>query len=101
MKFAVVKTGGKQYVVTENQEIYVDVLKHEPKAEVILDTLLIADEAKDLELGAPLVKKGVKALVVEHLKADKVHILRFKSKVRYSRHKGFRQHLTKLKILAI
>lgn len=101
MKFAVIKTGGKQYLVQENQELVVDRLLTEEK-QVDLETLALGDSEKDtLDMGTPLLKTMVKAEIVEHIKGDKVRVMRFKAKVRYRKTKGFRAHLTKIKIISL
>lgn len=102
MKYAVIKTGGKQYLVKENDEIYVDRLDHKINDEIELDTLLAGSfDTSDIEVGTPSLSSQVKAKVVENLKGDKIHILRFKAKVRHRKRQGFRPYLTKLKIISI
>lgn len=102
MKMAVVKTGGKQYLVKENDEIYVDRLSHAVDDEIALETLLSGDfENAKIEVGMPLISSQVKAKVVENVKGEKIHILRFKAKVRHRKRQGFRPYLTKLKIVKI
>lgn len=98
--FAVIKTGGKQYIVREGQELKVELLETEAGKPLAFDAMLVADEdAKDVKVGAPTVKGGVvTATVVEHGRADKVLVVKYKSKVRYRRHVGHRQPFTKLKI---
>lgn len=102
MKMAVVKTGGKQYLVKESQEIMVDRLAGQEKEKIALETLALFDEEKDtFELGTPTLKQQVEAEVLSHLQGDKIRVSRFKSKVRYRRTKGFRPQLTKIKITKI
>lgn len=101
VRFAVIKSGGKQYLVKEKDEFYVDRLEGKEKDKIELDTLAIFDEDKKFELGTPSLDKKVKAEVVEHLKGDKIRVAHFKSKVRYRKVKGFRPYLTKLKIVKI
>lgn len=99
---AIVKTGGKQYLVRENQELIVDRLSNKEKEKIKLLTLASFDEEKDtFELGAPTIKTQVEAEVVNHLQGDKLRISRFKSKVRHRRVKGFRPQLTKIRITKI
>ncbi len=101
-RFAVVKTGGKQYLVRQNDIIIVDRVDNGGKKELELETLATFDcDKKQLELGMPLVKHKVKAEVLEQIKGDKIRIARFKAKVRYRKVKGFRAKLTKLKIQEI
>lgn len=102
MKFAVIKTGGKQYLVHENDEIYVDFIKIKSGEEVEFDTLAEADEEKNqIKLGTPFLKKKVKAKVIANIKGDKIRVARFKSKVRYRKVKGFRPMLSRVKIVQL
>ena len=96
---AVVKTGGKQFVVREGQELVAEWLEENPVgSKVELMTLLVADEeGKDVKVGAPTVGK-VSATVLEHGRGEKVLVVKYKPKSRYRRHVGHRQPFTKLKI---
>lgn len=98
--FAVIKTGGKQYIVREGQELKVELLDTEAGKPIAFDALLVADdEGKSVRVGAPTVSGAVvSATVVEHGRADKVLVVKYKPKVRYRRHVGHRQPFTKLKI---
>jgi large subunit ribosomal protein L21 len=100
--FAVVKTGGKQYVVKENDELVVDRLDQKEKDTVELPVLTTFDsESGTVELGMPETGKKVKATVLAQLKGDKIRVAKFKAKVRYRKVRGFRAQLTSLKILKI
>lgn len=102
MKFAVIKSGGKQYLVYENTELYVDKLSAEKDSGVEFETLALGDDEKNtIEIGMPTLKTQVKATVVESIKGDKVVTARFKAKARYRKVKGFRPQLTKVKIVSI
>jgi large subunit ribosomal protein L21 len=102
VSLAVVKTGGKQYIVRENDLITVDKLDVKEKGEVELVTLATFDEeGKSVELGTPELKSKVKAEVVAQGKGEKIRVARFKAKVRYRKVKGFRPLLTTLKIKKI
>jgi large subunit ribosomal protein L21 len=98
--FAIVRTGGKQYEVREGQELNVEKLELEPSVSLDLEVLLASDEeGKDLKLGMPLVAGAkVSAKVLLHDRADKVSVVKYKSKVRYRRNVGHRQPFTKIKI---
>lgn len=99
MKLAVVKTGGKQYVVRAGEEIIVDNLNIEAGKPVKLDLLALLDNEKvSVDLGTPFLKTKAQATVVENLKGDKIRVARFKAKTRYRKVRGFRAQLTKLKI---
>ncbi len=100
--FAVVKTGGKQYLVKNEMIITVDQLNLEKGAKTELDVLLKFDEeGKVVEVGQPLLKDKVSAEVIENVKGDKIRIAKFKAKSRYRKVRGFRAKLTKLKITKV
>jgi large subunit ribosomal protein L21 len=99
-KAAIIRTGGKQYLVQENDEIVVQKLEAEKDAKIDLETLAVFDtEGASFEAGSTL--KPVKAQVVEQGQGEKVRIARFKAKVRYRKVMGFRPQLTKLKIVSL
>ncbi|MGB2786835.1 MAG: 50S ribosomal protein L21 [Candidatus Saccharimonadaceae bacterium] len=101
MKKAVIKLGGKQYIVTEKETLLVDLLPEGTK-ELETEALLIIDGDKT-EVGTPFVK-GVKvsAKVVEpFVKGDKIRIIRYKSKKRVHKESGHRQKYSKLEIASI
>ncbi len=100
--FAIVRIGNKQYKVAPTDVILVD--KVEGKAGDVLkftDVLLVGD-GKKVEVGAPLVKgMVVTAKIVGQEKGEKIAVRRFKSKVRYRRHTGFRADLTRLEVTSV
>ena len=96
--FAVVKTGGKQYIVKEGTELVVDKIEAKEKDVVELETLATFDDQADLHLGKPALAEKTKAVVVSQDKGEKIRVAHFKSKVRYRKVKGFRPQLTTLKI---
>lgn len=101
--FAVIKTGGKQYLVSEGRKLKVELLSEEEGAELTFDALLVSDEdGKETKIGTPVVD-GVKvrAKVLEHGKSDKVSVVKFKRKVRYRRNVGHRQPYTLIEITKI
>lgn len=97
-RFAVVKTGGKQYVAKENDVLFVDRMPQNEKDTVELETLAVFDEKGALELGTPVLSTKTQATVMEHLKGEKLRISKFKAKVRYRKTTGFRAYLTKIQI---
>lgn len=101
VKHAVIQTGGKQFLVQENDEIIVQLLSGKENDPLELDTLAVFDGADAVSLGTPVLPAKTKAVIVGHVKGDKVRISRFKAKVRYRKTTGFRPQLTKIKILSI
>ncbi|HET8884709.1 MAG TPA: 50S ribosomal protein L21 [Candidatus Saccharimonadales bacterium] len=101
MTKAVVKVGGKQFVVAEKETLLVDLLQEGTK-ELTLDALLVIDGDKTT-VGTPTVN-GVKvtAKVVDDLvKGDKVRIIRYKAKKRVHKEMGHRQKYSKIEITSI
>ncbi len=98
---AVVKVGGKQYLVSEKETLMVDLLPEGTK-ELDLDALLVIDGGKTT-VGAPLVKGvKVKAKVIdERVAGDKIRVIRYKSKKRVNTQTGHRQKYSKLEITSI
>lgn len=101
-KYAVIKSGGKQYVVKDNDEIVVDKLDGKENDAVELEALAsFDDKTADVEMGNPLLKSKIKASVISQLKGDKVRVAKFGAKVRYRKVTGFRPQLTKIKIAKV
>ncbi len=96
-KYAVIRVGGKQYKVTEGQEILVDKIIDIKALEP--EVLLVSDGDK-VEVGKPvLTKTGLKVKVVTELeKGEKIEVYKFKAKSRYRKHIGFRAQYTRLLI---
>ncbi len=101
MTKAVVKIGGKQFIVAEKETLMVDLLPEGTK-ELTLDALLVIDGDKT-QVGKPTVKGVVvKAKVVEDLvKGDKVRVIRYKAKKRVHKETGHRQKYSKIEITSI
>lgn len=100
--FAVIKTGGKQYRVMENEEIRVELLNAEAGSKIeITDVLMVGSDA-GVKVGAPVVEgASVSAEVVTHDRNDKILVFKKKRRHNYRRTKGHRQHQTVLKITGI
>lgn len=97
---AVIKVGGKQYIVTEKQTLLVD-LQGDSK-ELSLEPLMVFDD-KEAKVGTPVVKgASVKAKVVEATVAgDKLKIAKFQAKKRVKKITGHRQKHAKIEITKI
>ena len=98
--FAVIKTGGKQYRVSQGDVLDVELVGAEPGQVVELPVLMIGSD--EVKVGNPLVAGAtVKAEVVENGRHAKVHIYKFKAKSNYRRHNGHRQPFTRVRITEI
>lgn len=99
---AVIKTGGKQYIVKEGSILKVEKLAGAVGDKVGLEVLLVGEEGGEVKLGAPTVAGAkVEAVILEHARAPKVIVIKYKRKVRYKRKLGHRQHYTKVRIAKI
>ena len=101
---AVIKTGGKQYVVSKGDTISIEKLPAEVKVgdPVVFNEVLLVDNGLDTTIGAPLIKGAeVKGTVVLVGKAPKVEVVKYKPKSRYLKRKGHRQPVLKVKIDSI
>lgn len=98
--YAIVQTGGKQYKVKEGETLKVEKLEAQPGADVDLEVLLVTDEeGKALKVGTPtLAGAKVTAKVVAQGRADKIRVVKYKPKSRYTRVAGHRQPFTEIKI---
>lgn len=99
---AVIKTGGKQYIVKIGQKLKVEKLKEKEGSEVIFTEVLLLEKDGKIEIGTPFVKNAqVKAKILKHSKAKKKIVFKYKSKTRYKKKKGHRQPYTEIEILEI
>lgn len=97
--FAVIKTGGKQYRVQEDDVLCVEKLGKEKGQKVIFDNVLIIGDGKKTLVGTPLVENAtVRAEVIDNLKDEKVVVFKKKRRKQYKRTRGHRQQLTRIRI---
>lgn len=98
---AVIKTGGKQYRVSEGDQIKVEKLDKEQGETVEFDRVLLLDDDRT-EVGHPfLADVTVKGEVLEQGKGEKIIVFKYKPKERYKKKKGHRQPYTKVEIKKI
>ncbi|MBI3573227.1 MAG: 50S ribosomal protein L21 [Candidatus Kerfeldbacteria bacterium] len=96
--FAIIRTGGKQYLVEAGHTITIETLPVEAGKPVTFNEVLLIND-QDLKVGSPLVKDAkVEGTVVSHGRHPKVVGIKFHNKVRYRRKFGHRQHFTRVKI---
>ncbi len=95
---AIFSTGGKQYLVNEGSELYVEKLDVEPKKEITFEEVLYVDG----KVGNPYVKGAtVTAEVVKHGKQKKIVVFKYKPKKKFRKKQGHRQPYTKIIIKKI
>jgi len=99
---AVIRTGGKQYVVSPGQKIKIEKINKKEGSEITFNEVLLLEKNKKIEIGTPTIK-GVKVIgkVLKQGKDKKVIIFKYKSKKRYKVKKGHRQPFTLVEITKI
>jgi len=96
---AVVKTGGKQYLVTEGQTIKIEKIAGKAGENVGLDHVLLVEDAGTVKVGSPTVEGAkITATIQKQGRARKIDVVKFKSKTRYRRKNGHRQPFTEVTI---
>src|SRR6204780_5738780 len=98
--YAIVKTGGKQYRVQQDETLLIERLPVDDGATVTLQTLLLVDGA-DVVDGDDLATVTVEARVIAHERGPKLRIVKFKPKRGYKRRNGHRQELTRIQITSL
>jgi large subunit ribosomal protein L21 len=100
--FAVIRTGGKQYRVSQNSILKVEKLEAEPGSSfTFTDVLAVGGEA-GLTVGAPTVPgASVTATVIAQDRLDKVIIFKKRRRQNSRRKNGHRQHVTVLRVAGI
>jgi len=92
MDLAIIKTGGKQYLVKKGDKIKVEKITAKIGDSIKFDTLLTADSTKgQIELGKPGLASKAEGKVIDQKKAKKISVMKYKSKTRYHRNVGHRQ----------
>ena len=99
---AVIKTGGKQYRVAEDEVLTIEKLDGEAGSTVVFDQVLMVGEGGEATIGTPLVEgASVAAELVEQGRADKIVVFKKKRRKGYRRRAGHRQHQTVVRITEI
>ena len=102
-EFAIIETGGKQYMVCVGDVLDVELLgdlKEGDKVE--FDKVLMVDNGVDTTIGEPYIKGAkVKATFEKEVKGTKLHIVRYKAKSNRDRRIGHRQKYARVKIEAL
>ena len=116
---AIIKTGGKQYIVSPGDKIKVEKLdpaksskmappsldrgaSKKENSEIFFDEVLLLEKNNKLEIGTPFIKGAkVEAKILSHGKGDKIIVFKYKAKKRESKKIGHRQPYTEIEITGI
>ena len=97
--YTIIKTGGKQYRVSEGDVITIEKLDVAAEGTVSFDEVVTVVKDGDVKVGTPLVDGAkVTGTVLEHGKAKKILVFKYKAKSNYRRRQGHRQPFTKVRI---
>src|SRR3989344_98570 len=100
--FAVIKTGGKQYLVPPKKKLKIEKITPNEKGEIIFDKVLLFVDGKEVKVGRPYVEgAAVKGRIVKQGRDKKVIVLKYKAKKRYKKKAGHRQHYSEVVIEGI
>lgn len=100
---AVIKTGGKQYIVSPGDVIDIEKIQGEAGETVSFDEVMLVSATEgDVRVGAPLVENAsVSGRIVAQTKGDKIVVFKFKRRKGYRKKSGHRQKLTRVEITGI
>ncbi len=102
MAYAIFKTGGKQYRVTEGDQVEVEKLDAKVGDTVTFDEVLLKHDGEQTTVGSPVIEGAkVTAKVEEQFRAPKVIAFKFKRRKGHHKTKGHRQNLTRLSIKSV
>lgn len=100
--YAIIKTGGKQYKVTEGETLSVEKLSFELNTEFTINEVLMISEGEEIKVGTPFVEGAkVTAEIVEQGRCKKVISFKYKRRKGFHKKKGHRQSFSKIKITKI
>ncbi len=100
--YAVIATGGKQYRVSEGDEVKIEKLDGGVGEKVVFEQVLMLGSGSDSKIGTPTVAKAtVEAEITSQGRAKKIIVFKFKRRKNYRRKQGHRQPFTQLRITKI
>ncbi len=100
--YAVIKTGGKQYRVSQGDTLKVERLDAGEGDAVEFEQVLMVGEGEDVEIGTPYIEGSrVSARVMAQGRGPKVEIIKFKRRKYHMKRMGHRQDYTEVEITGI
>jgi len=96
---AVIKTGGKQYLVETGKKIKIEKIEGKEKQEINFPEVLLLADGENIKIGKPFVDGAiVKGEILRQAKAKKIIVFKYKPKKRERKKKGHRQPFTEVLI---
>ena len=97
--YAIVEIAGKQFKVTQNQQLYTPQLNVEPGSAITFDKVLLVEDSEKVAIGTPTVAGAkVTGKVLDHIRGDKIIVFKKKRRKGYKKTQGHRQDYTKVLI---
>ena len=97
--YAVIKTGGKQYRVTQGETLKIETVAGEVGSEIVLDKVLMVGNGDKVSVGKPMLSGAtVNATIIANARHDKVKIFKMRRRKHYQKHQGHRQNYTEIRI---
>jgi len=101
MTLAVIKTGGKQYLVSEGDTLEIERIE-DAKTPLTFSEVLLVDDGKATQVGMPILEKAtVEAEVIAETRDPKIIVFKMKRRKRYRKTQGHRQNKLRIKITKI
>ena len=101
-EFAIIQTGGKQYLVKEGDTVKIEKLDDAHKAgdKVVFENVLLSDNGNDATtVGTPFIKGAkVEGTVAKVGRGKKITVIKYKAKSNYFKKRGHRQPFVEVKI---
>jgi len=99
-KFAVIETGGKQYLIRPGEQVAVELLPGVAGDKIAFDRVLLTGEENSVKVGRPHLKTEVKAKIIEQTRDKKKQGIKYQGSG-YRRKFGHRQKLTVIEVTKI
>jgi large subunit ribosomal protein L21 len=100
--FAIIETGGKQYLVSQGDKIQIEKVDGDAGNAIAFDKVLFVGDDKTYSIGKPVVDgKVVEGKILQQGRGDKIRVFKYKAKSKYRRTQGHRQSYTEVEITKI
>lgn len=101
MELAIIKTGGKQYIVSSGQKLKIEKIEGSEGDKIVFDEVLLTAKNGKTQIGRPLIKDAkVSAKILNQDRADKIIVFKYKPKKRHQVKRGHRQPYSLVEIEA-
>jgi large subunit ribosomal protein L21 len=100
--FSIIEQDGFQFKVSEGDTITVPKMQEEKGSEISIKKILMVGDGANVKIGSPYVDGAeVKAKIIDHIKGEKIYIIKHKRRKNYQKRFGHRQQHTKIQITSI